>query len=110
VGAIIAVSVGLAEVVADPAAHLNRSIAALLFGGTALYLATFGYTRYRMFHAWSITRLTAAAVTLVLLPVAHRMPALAALCTLTAVVVGLNVVEYLVVTQRTSGVLPGRRR
>ena len=110
VGAIIAVSVGLAEVVADPAARLSQSIAALLFGGTALYLATFGYTRYRMFHTWSITRLTAAALTLALLPFAHRIPALAALSTLTVLVVALNVVEWAIVTTRTSGDLPGKRR
>jgi low temperature requirement protein LtrA len=113
VGAIIAVAVGLAEVVAAPAAHLSQSISALLFGGTALYLATFGYTRYRMFHTWSTTRLTAAALTLALLPLGHRMPALAALSTLTAVVVALNLVEYVIVTRprrRSIGDLPDKRQ
>jgi low temperature requirement protein LtrA len=99
VGTVIAVAVGLTEVVADPGGHLSPSVAALLFGGAGLYLATFGYTRYRMFRTWSKTRLIAAAVVLALLPVADRVPALVALCTLTAVMIGLNVTEHAVVAR-----------
>jgi len=99
VGAIIAVAIGLTEVVTHPSADLEPGTAALLFGGTALYLATFGYTRYRMFHTWAKTRLTAAAVVLVLLPVAHLVPALTALAVLSAVVVVLNVVEHAIVAR-----------
>jgi low temperature requirement protein LtrA len=94
VGAIIAVAVGLTEVVTDPLPPLSGGTAALLFGGTGLYLATFGYTRYRMFHTWAKTRLSAAAVVLVLLPFAHLVPALAALSALAVIVVVLNLVEY----------------
>jgi low temperature requirement protein LtrA len=102
VGAVIAVAVGLTEVVADPGEHLSAGVAALLFGGAGLYLATFGYTRYRMFHTWSVTRLSAAAVVLALLPLADRVPALVALGTLTALVVALNVIEHAVVARATA--------
>ncbi|MBV9844275.1 MAG: low temperature requirement protein A [Kutzneria sp.] len=95
VGGIIAVAVGLAESVAHPAGLLGTGVAGLLFGGCALYLATFGYTRWRMFSHWSTTRLSAAAVVLALMPVAARLPALAALGTLLVVVSALNVVEHL---------------
>jgi low temperature requirement protein LtrA len=94
VGAIIAVAVGLAEVVTDPLHHLHGGGAGLLYGGTALYLVTFGYTRWRMFHTLSVPRLTTAALVLVLLPVALFAPALAALAVLAAVVSGLNAFEY----------------
>jgi low temperature requirement protein LtrA len=94
IGAIIAVAVGMAGAIAHPGARLDIGEAGLLFGGCALYLGTFGYTRWRMFRAVSTTRLSAAAVVLVLLPVATRVPALAALCLAALVVVVLNVVEH----------------
>ena len=101
VGAIIAFAVGLVEVVAHPDHHLDLDTAALLFGGVGLYLATFGYTRYRMFRTWSKTRLSTAAVVLILLPLAPTVPALAALGGLTLVVVALNVIEWAIVTRTT---------
>ncbi|WP_330334708.1 low temperature requirement protein A [Streptomyces sp. NBC_00536] len=94
IGAIIAVAVGMAEAVAHPADHLHLPVAALLYGGCAAYLAVFGYTRWRMFHTWSTTRLTTAALVLALLPVATTIPALAALTVLAAAVLLLNTVEY----------------
>jgi low temperature requirement protein LtrA len=99
VGSIIAVAVGLVEVVAHPVAVLGWSSAGFLFGGTGLYLATFGYTRWRMFHTWAKTRLTTAGLVLVLLPLTTRQGGLVALSVLALVVVGLNVVEYAVVTR-----------
>jgi low temperature requirement protein LtrA len=102
VAAIIAVAVGLTGVVAHPTERLDPGTAALLFGGTGLYLATFGYTRYRMFHTWAGTRLTTAAVVLVLLPFGRLVPALVALAALSAVVVALNVVEHVMVARTTS--------
>jgi low temperature requirement protein LtrA len=101
IGAVVAIAVGMEETVAAPDHHLSWAYAGFLFGGTALFLATFGYTRWTMFRAWSVTRLTAAAGVLVLLPVAHLVPALAAILLLAAVVVGLNVVEYLRVARGT---------
>src|SRR2546430_7426447 len=73
--AIIAVAVGLAEVVAAPGTHLHGGPAGLLIGGCALYLATFGYTRWRMFPAVSWTRLGAAPLCPAVLPVAPPGPA-----------------------------------
>ncbi|HEX9338268.1 MAG TPA: low temperature requirement protein A, partial [Pseudonocardiaceae bacterium] len=100
IGAIIAVAVGLAGVIAHPGDRLGAGQAGLLFGGCALYLATFGYTRWRMFGTVSRTRLTAAAAVVVLLPVAPMVPGLAALSGVAAVVVMLNVVEYQMVRRR----------
>jgi len=91
------VAVGLAEVVAHPGDRLAPAVAALLVGGCAAYLATFGYTRWRMFRAVSWTRLSAAGICLALLPAASRMPAVVALVLLVVVVAGLNVVEAMVV-------------
>lgn len=95
IGSIIAVAVGVADAVAEPGHRLDGPAIGLLFGGCALYLATFGYTRWRMFRKVSTTRLGAAAVVLVLLPVAPWLPALAVLSLLAVVVVALNVLESL---------------
>jgi low temperature requirement protein LtrA len=99
VGSTIAVAVGLMDVVSHPGQAMDHGTAALLFGGAALYLATFGYTRWRMFHTWAKTRLTTAAIVLALLPAATAVPALAALAGLATVTVGLNVVEFVMVTR-----------
>jgi low temperature requirement protein LtrA len=99
IGAIIGVAVGAAEVVHHPDHHLDWAVTGLLYGGTALYLATFGYTRWRMFGTLSATRLGAAAVVLVLMPLAPLLPGLVALAVLAAVLVALNVVEHVRVKQ-----------
>lgn len=91
---VIAIAVGMAEVVHHPGHHLDLAVVALLYGGGALYLATFGYTRWRMFRTWATVRLVGAASVLALLPVAALLPALVALIALVAVVVGVNLVEY----------------
>jgi low temperature requirement protein LtrA len=95
IGAVIVVAVGLRESVAAPQHHLSWAVVALLFGGTTLYLATFGFTRWAMFRLVSWTRLTAAAAVLLLLPVARYVPALAALLGIAVVLVVLNVVELM---------------
>ncbi len=100
VGAIIAVSVGMAVAIVRPGEPLTGANLYLLFGGCALYLATFGYTRWRMFQSWSVTRLGAALVVLALIPAAGHVPALAALCGLAVVIGGLNLLEYLIVSRR----------
>jgi low temperature requirement protein LtrA len=102
IGGIVAAAVGIAEVVAHPDHHLSGGVAGLLYGGSALYLATFGYTRWRMFRQVSRTRLTAAAVVLALLPLSIHLPALAALCLVAAVVVLLNVYEHIAVARRAA--------
>ena len=100
IAAVIAFASGLAEVVAHPGEHLHLDTAGLLFGGCALYLATFGYTRWRMFRMWSTWRLSAAAVVLALLPLAAYVPALVSVSAIALVVVALNVTEYVVVRRR----------
>ena len=104
------VGVGLREAVAHPGTALPPGGVGLLFGGSALYLATFGYTRWTMFHLVSTTRLTAAGgVVLLIVPAAH-LPATAALLLLTAVLVALNTVEYLRVETIGWRALLARRR
>lgn len=49
IASVIVVSVGTREAVAHPADRLGWGLTGLLFGGTALYLATFGFTRWAMF-------------------------------------------------------------
>jgi low temperature requirement protein LtrA len=99
IGAIIVVSVGMREAVAHPGDQLGWPTAGLLLGGTALYLATFGFTRWAMFRLVSWTRLTAAAVVIAALLAAPFLPALAALAGLAVVVAGLNLIEWLRVAQ-----------
>ncbi|MFD0330252.1 low temperature requirement protein A [Streptacidiphilus monticola] len=58
---VIGVAAGISAAVTHPDRLLGVQTAILLFGGTALYLATFEYTRYRMFRLHSTTRLAGAA-------------------------------------------------
>jgi low temperature requirement protein LtrA len=95
ISAIILVAVGLHDAVVHPTEPTGWSATALMYGGCALYLATFGFTRWAMFHLVSWTRLTAAAVILLLLPLANAIDALAALVMLAAVLAVLNSIEYL---------------
>jgi len=93
IAGIIAMSAGIGEVIVDPRAHLPTDVTALLFGGTALYLATFGYTGWRMFRSIGAPRLTTAAICVTVGGVADRVPALAALSILTFPIIALNVTE-----------------
>lgn len=93
IAAIIAAAVGMHDAVIAPADHLEWGAAGLLYGGTALYLASFGFTRWAMFGLVSRTRLTTAAVVLVLLPTAPHLPALADLFALAIVLAVLNTYE-----------------
>ncbi|GLW71744.1 low temperature requirement protein A [Kitasatospora phosalacinea] len=95
IAGVITVAVGFAETVARPGQSLGGGALGLLYGGSALYLVTFAYTRRMMFGLLSPTRLTAAAAVLALLALLlltplHRLPALAVLGLLAAVLVGLN--------------------
>jgi low temperature requirement protein LtrA len=95
IAAVIAVAVGMTETIAHPGRQLEWGTVALLYGGTALYLATFGYTRWMMFRLFSSTRVIGAVVVLAALPLARQVPALAATTLLAVLLVGLNRVEYL---------------
>ncbi|GAA2859817.1 membrane protein [Actinoplanes cyaneus] len=94
IGAVITVSVGLHDAVADPRHHLSWPATGLLYGGAALYLATFGLTRWAMFRLVSITRLSAAATVLAVLPVVPFLPSVASVALLALIVAGLNIVEW----------------
>ena len=65
----------------------------MLFVGTALYLATFAYTRRRMYRRTSWGRLAGAAASLVLIPLGMVVPAVVAVLLLTVVVAAVNVGE-----------------
>lgn len=45
-----------------------------MLGGAALFLATFGLTRWRLLHTVAVPRLVGAAVALVLMFVAPHVP------------------------------------
>jgi len=94
IAAIIGVAVGMHDAVGAPTHELGWAGAGFLYGGTALYLATFGYTRWKMFRLVSTTRLSASAVVLVLMPAAAHGPSVAALAGLALVVGGLNAIEW----------------
>ncbi|MFJ9694119.1 low temperature requirement protein A [Kitasatospora sp. NPDC101183] len=96
---VIGVAVGFGETVAEPWHELGPGAVALLYGGCALYLLTFGYTRWMMFRKVATTRLGTAAVVLALAPAMVRLPALVVLTTLAVVLVGLNVLEHLRVSR-----------
>jgi low temperature requirement protein LtrA len=110
IAAIIVVAVGMRDAVDEPGHSLGWAVAALLYGGTALYLATFGFTRWAMFRLVSVTRLSAAAVVLALYAAAAQLPALAALAALAVVVAALNVVELMRVEHTGWRAQLGRRR
>lgn len=93
VAGIIASATAVGAVIAEPSSHLGFEMAALLFGGVALYLATFGYTRWAMFRTVSGPRLIAASVCVMVVPAAVAVPAGAALLILTVIVVSLNLIE-----------------
>jgi low temperature requirement protein LtrA len=99
IAAIIFTAVGLRESILEPGRHLSWAFAGLLVGGTALYLASFGFTRWAMFRLVSWTRLTAAGAVLALLPLAPHLPALTTLTAIALVLVVLNTVELMRVEQ-----------
>jgi low temperature requirement protein LtrA len=109
IGAIIVISVGLHDALADPSHHLTWPVAGLLYGGTALYLATFGLTRWAMFRLVSTTRLGAAGVVLLVMLAVPHVPALVALVMLAVVLAGLNMIELMRVGHIGWRALLGRR-
>lgn len=94
IAGVIAVAVGFGETVARPGRALGTGTLGLLYGGCALYLLSFSYTRRMMFGTISPTRLAAAVAVLLLLPLMVRLPSLAALAVLAVLLVALNVTEH----------------
>ena len=99
IGSVIVVAVGLHDSITHPAQPLAGGVVGLLFGGTALYLATFGFTRWAMFRLVSWTRLSAAAAVIALVPVGIYSDALVSLIAIATVLVALNAIEYMRVEQ-----------
>jgi low temperature requirement protein LtrA len=99
IAAIIFTAVGMRQSILEPGHHLSWAFSGLLVGGTALYLASFGFTRWAMFRLISWTRLAAAAAVLALLPAAPHVPALATLAALAGILIVLNTVELTRVEQ-----------
>ncbi|PYC84428.1 low temperature requirement protein A [Streptomyces tateyamensis] len=93
VAAVIAVAAGFHSTVAEPTGQLSWHTLELLCGGCAVYLATFGYTRWIMFRSLAHARVLAALLVLALPPVLRQLPALGALGVLTVVLVLMVVVE-----------------
>jgi len=93
IAGIIAVAAGIGRAVADPGEPLRMDTAVLLFGGTVLYLVTFAFTRWRMFHPLAVPRLAATAVILVLFLLATQVWALSSVALLAVTLIALNIVE-----------------
>jgi low temperature requirement protein LtrA len=93
VGSIIFVALGIEQTLAHTGDPLGTIAAVALFGGGALYLLGHNAFRYRDHGHISVLRLVVAIVTLVLISVAVRVPAIVALALLTALFVGLAVYE-----------------
>lgn len=93
IAGIVAIAAGIGRAVADPAEPLTTDVAILLFGGTALYLVTFAFTRWRLFHTIAVPRLSATVVVLALFLLATRVWALVSVVLLAVTLIVLNVVE-----------------
>lgn len=94
VSGVIAFAAGVTAAATRPSERLPTGSLVLLFGGCALFLGAFGYTRWRMFRQMAWTRLTAAVVTLAALPLCAPLAALSALVVLALLLVALNLWEY----------------
>ena len=97
VGGIIAIAAAIGHAVAEPDAALHLDVAALLFGGAALYMVTFAANRWRMFHTLATPRLIAAAVFVAAIALAPHVPAIWTLAALGVLLIALNVIEHTVV-------------
>lgn len=86
---IIGIAAAVGDAVAEPAEHLHPDIAALLFGGAALYLATFGFTRRQLGKGLAVPRLSGAFACAVLAVLAPAMPAVWSLVLLAVVQFGV---------------------
>lgn len=93
--AIIAVAAGKGTAVQEPTEHLPLGIAALVCGGTALSLITFGFTRWQLARTLAIPRMTGAAACALLILLASALPAMGLLALLALVMLLVNVGDHL---------------
>jgi low temperature requirement protein LtrA len=87
VAGIVLAAFGLETVLAHTDAHLHWTTATGLCGGLALYLLGLVALRYRQKGDWNRYKPVAAALLLILIPVAQGIPALATLAIATALLV-----------------------
>jgi low temperature requirement protein LtrA len=93
VAGIVLVALGFKKTLGHVGEHLQLVPATALLGGTALYLLAHVAFRWRNMHRLTFARLATAALCLALIPLAVRIPALATLAVLAAVLVALIVYE-----------------
>lgn len=94
IAGIIGIAAAIGAAVREPAEPLHRDVAALLFGGACIYLASFAFTRWHMFHTVAVPRLVAAALCLALIAAAPSIPAIASVAVLAVLLLFLNVAEF----------------
>jgi len=110
---IICVAVGLKQVLAHPEAIPHSVPELMLAPGAALYLAGFGYSRWRMFGAPTLFRTAASLLCVMIALAAPLLPLVATAAAVTALTVGLNVLEFFWVRSNRPLLLvpvPGSRR
>jgi low temperature requirement protein LtrA len=95
---LIMTAVGLGEALADPTATVHGMAAVLLPAGTALFTFTFGYTRWRMFGAPSVTRVTAGLLLSTLAALAPLLPGLALLTASVGILITVNIWEHWIIS------------
>jgi low temperature requirement protein LtrA len=95
---LIMTAVGLGEALADPIATADGMAAVLLPAGTALFTFTFSYTRWRMFGAPSVTRVTAGLLLSTLAALAHFLPGLALLTATVGILIIVNMWEHWIIS------------
>jgi hypothetical protein len=79
---------------ASPSGPLRAGVATIFFAGASVYLTTFAFTRWHMFHTLATPRVVSPGICLGLTAVAPDLPAVASVATLAAVLIILNVVEH----------------
>ncbi|HEX8105730.1 MAG TPA: low temperature requirement protein A [Solirubrobacteraceae bacterium] len=95
IAGIVLIALGFKKTLGDVGEPLKLVPAFALLGGTAAYLLAHVAFRLRNMGTLSVQRLVCAVLLLALVPVAHEVPALAALGTVAAVLVALIAYEAL---------------
>lgn len=93
VAGIVAIAASLAQAVGEPCEPLGARAAGLLCGGIVVYLVTFAFTRWRLFHTLAVPRLATAAVVALAWMLHGHLTGLQLLVGLAGVVVALDAVE-----------------
>jgi low temperature requirement protein LtrA len=94
VAGIVLTAFGLEEVLAHTDKHLHWVTAFGLCGGIAVYLLGLVAFRYRQKHDWNRFKPVCAALVLILIPIATKIPALATLSIATALLAALVASEH----------------